>query len=338
MNIYDIANMAGVSIATVSRVINGSDKVTDKTRQKVMHVIEDVGYTPNIFAQGMIAGSIRTVGILVPSLSDLSSNNAVYNIENNLNNLGYTCILSCCGLNLNAKKIHMDMLLSRHIDALILIGSTFSENDRINEAGYIIEASKKVPVFLVNAYVHGDNIHSFVCDDFRAIFDNTIALIESGYDRPVFITDSETYSAEQKMKGFLAACNKKELDPSAFKVIHTKNGIKSVILNLKKLSFDFNAAVCADDILAVGAVQYANSVNKKIPDDISVIGYSNSQLTSVCEPELTSIDNKIERVCRDLVDMLIKTLASPSEITGNKIVIPCTLVERKTTSFRKSQI
>ena len=68
MNIYDIANMAGVSIATVSRVINGSDKVTDKTRQKVMHVIEDVGYTPNIFAQGMIAGSIRTVGILVPSL------------------------------------------------------------------------------------------------------------------------------------------------------------------------------------------------------------------------------------------------------------------------------
>ena len=71
MNIYDIAKMAGVSIATVSRVVNGSDKVSEKTKRRVMEVIEKEGYTPNVFAQGLGLNTMHTAGILVPDISDL---------------------------------------------------------------------------------------------------------------------------------------------------------------------------------------------------------------------------------------------------------------------------
>ena len=126
MNIYDIADMAGVSIATVSRVVNGSSKVSEKTRQKVLDVIEKSGYTPNVFAQGLGLNTMHTIGILVPQISDLYMANAVSYLEQRLHKLGYNCILSCSGFLANQKDAHVQMLLSKRIDALILVGSTYA--------------------------------------------------------------------------------------------------------------------------------------------------------------------------------------------------------------------
>ena len=97
LNIYDIAEIANVSIATVSRVVNGSDKVSENTRKKVLKVIEDVGYTPNVFAQGLGLNTMHTVGILVPTLADDYMSTAIDCLEKELKRYGYDCILSCTG-------------------------------------------------------------------------------------------------------------------------------------------------------------------------------------------------------------------------------------------------
>ncbi len=81
MTIYDIAKMSGVSIATVSRVLNGSDRVSEKTRKRVHAVIEEVGYTPNIFAQGLGLNTMHTIGILVPTIDDTYMANAVADLQ-----------------------------------------------------------------------------------------------------------------------------------------------------------------------------------------------------------------------------------------------------------------
>ena len=97
VNIYDIAKLAKVSIATVSRVVNGSEKVSPKTREKVMAVIEEVGYTPNVFAQGLGLNTMHTIGVLVPTIADPYMASAVAHLEKELAKYGYDCILSCSG-------------------------------------------------------------------------------------------------------------------------------------------------------------------------------------------------------------------------------------------------
>lgn len=104
MNIYDISRKAGVSIATVSRVLNGSDKVREATKQKVLAVMNETDYTPNVFARGMGLNSMRTIGIMCPDVSDAYTANSVYYAEQNLRAFGYDTLLICSGYELENKK------------------------------------------------------------------------------------------------------------------------------------------------------------------------------------------------------------------------------------------
>ena len=198
MNIYDIARMAGVSIATVSRVVNGSDKVSEKTKQRVLSVIEEAGYTPNVFAQGLGLNTMHTVGIMVPRIDDMYMAAAVSYLEQNLHRNGYECILSCSGFELERKQSHASMLLSKRIDALILVGSTYAGNGASSQqTDYIRAAAREVPVFVINGLVEGENVYASISDDRKATFAVTKSLIERGRKRILFLTDSQSYSAQQ---------------------------------------------------------------------------------------------------------------------------------------------
>ena len=109
MTIYDISKRAGVSIATVSRVLNGSANVKPKTRKKVMEVIEQCGYTPNAFARGLGLNTMNTIGILCVDSSDLYLSKAVYYIEQNLRAGGYHAVLCCTGYDLESKKASLSL-------------------------------------------------------------------------------------------------------------------------------------------------------------------------------------------------------------------------------------
>ena len=125
MTIYDISKKAGVSIATVSRVLNGSDKVRPATRKKVMDIIEKYDYTPNAFARGMGLHSVQTIGILCADSSDLFLAKAVYYLEQELQSNGYESLLCCTGYNLDIKKNYLNLILSKKVDGIILVGSNF---------------------------------------------------------------------------------------------------------------------------------------------------------------------------------------------------------------------
>lgn len=154
INIYDIAKRSGVSIATVSRVVNGSPKVSDRTKERVMSVIEEAGYTPNAFARGLGLDSMKTIGILCPDISDVYMAKAVSYLEKGLHGQGYDCILGCSGYEQKDKESYTRLLLSKRVDMLILIGSTYVGNGRNQkETDYIREAAKRVPVFLINGYM-----------------------------------------------------------------------------------------------------------------------------------------------------------------------------------------
>ena len=310
MNIYDIAKMSGVSIATVSRVLNGSDKVSEKTRRRVMEVIEKEGYTPNVFAQGLGLNTMHTVGILVPDISDLYMSSAVSFLENCLTGYGYGCILGCSGFQTESKIQHVQMLLSKKIDGLILVGSTYAGGGASpRETDYIREAAAQVPIFVINGAVQGENVFSAVCEDRAAVREVTEELIRRGRKRILFLTDSDSYSAREKMAGYEDALREAGLPVLGELKMKLRNRIhvtRDLLLQYRNLGFD--AVIATDDGMAVGAVKYAAARGLRVPEDLSIVGYNNSSLAVACEPELTSIDNRMEEVCRETVEMLMQTL------------------------------
>ena len=334
MNIYDIAKMAGVSIATVSRVVNGSDKVSEKTKQKVMNIIEESGYTPNVFAQGLGLNTMHTIGILVPDISDLYMSAAVASLEERLHKYGYDCILSCSGFHLEEKGKHVQMLLSKRIDGLVLVGSTYAgSGENSHETDYIREAATQVPVFLINGAVSGENVYCSVCDDSKATYDVTMAMIKKGKKRILFMTDSGSYSARQKMEGYERALNDAGmpvLGELKIKVKPDIHQVRDLLLQYRNLEFD--GCIATSDEMAVGALKYAAVKGIKVPEELEVAGYNNSALSRCCEPELTSIDNRVTQVCYDTIDHLCTVLNKNGEVEKNMIV-PCTLVKRCTTDF-----
>lgn len=334
MNIYDIAKQAGVSIATVSRVVNGSDKVSEKTRQKVLAVMEGADYTPNVFARGLGLDSMKIIGILCPNIADVFIANAISVLEKRLHQYGYDCILGCSGYEQKSREKHVKMLLSKRIDALILVGSTYAgrTGDK-RETDYLREAAKSTPVFLINGYVEGENIYCSFCDDFHATYDVTSGYIRRGKKRILFLCDSHSYSAKRKLAGYEAALKDAGYPIRGELKFYTENNIyhvRDMLLAHKTLEFD--SVVATDDGLAIGAIKYALAKGLSIPEDISVSGYNNSQLSVGCEPELTSVDNHLEQLCTDAIDSMLKVLGGEEGVI-QKNEVACEIVRRCTTDF-----
>ena len=160
---------------TLNEVIDGIaylDKVT-------------LGYIPlgsgNDFARGLGLGSMKTVGIICPNIDDIYMAKAVSYLERNLHAHGYDCILGCSGFKQEEKVDYVRLLLSKKIDTLILVGSTYAGNGKDeSDTDYIREAAEQVSVFMINAKVSGDNIYCTYADDFQATYEVTKAFIRRG--------------------------------------------------------------------------------------------------------------------------------------------------------------
>lgn len=316
MNIYDIAKMANVSIATVSRVVNNSPNVSAKTREKVLRVMAEVEYTPNIFARGLGCGSAKIIGILCPDVSDIYMAKAVGILENELKIHEYQTLLVCSGYSELNKKKSMELLLSKKVDAVIVIGSTYAGNgESSRKTQYIKHAANEIPVFMINSYLPYENVHCVCCDDYEAIYNVANQMICNNHKEILFLFNSESYSANQKMAGYEQALKDNDLPIDGYKKIRVRNNIhdiRDVLLARKDLKF--NAVIAVDDNLAIGALKYAKSACMKVPQEINVVGYNNSVLSIYCEPELSSVDSREEELCLQTVDNVIKLLENQESV------------------------
>ena len=333
MTIYDISEKAGVSIATVSRVLNGSNNVSEKTKRKVLDVMHQYGYTPNAFARGLGLNTMKTIGLMCADSSDLYMAKAIYFVERLLRTNGYDSILCCSGYDLDSMKKSMNLLISKKVDAIILIGSTYiSEKDEDNK--YIKDAALQVPVMMLNGSLNSPNVYGVLSDDYKAIYDATLYLIDSGVKDILYFHDSHSFSTKRTMAGFRAAMESRGLFNNDFLQYFQGShaDIPAMAKHLSRLAKQgllFDGIIAANDTLAMGAVKYARTAGLKMPEDLSVMGYDNSLLTNTCEPELTSVDNKLETLCGHLIQTLMDVLNgidSPKET-----VFATELVKRGTT-------
>ncbi len=334
MTIYDISEKAGVSIATVSRVLNGSVSVSEKTRKKVLDVISRYEYTPNAFARGLGLNTMRTIGILCADSSDLYLAKAVYYIEQKLRANGYDSILCCTGYDPLDKAAAVSLLINKKVDAIILAGSNFIyENTADNR--YVTDAAAQLPLMLLNAALDAPNVYSVVSDDFTSVNEATLQMISGGIQDIVYFYNSTSYSGKKKLAGYLAAMKEKQLLDEA-ELLQFYQGshedIPAMTEHLKRLhqeGIHFHGVIASDDTLALAAVKYAKLMGYSVPDEFCVIGYNNSVLVNCCDPELTSIDNKLETLCQHLINTLMGVLAGKE--MPKKTVFSGEIIRRGTT-------
>lgn len=334
MTIYDISEKAGVSIATVSRVLNGSRNVSEKTKKRVLDVINQYEYTPNAFARGLGLNTMKTIGIMCADSSDLYLAKAIYHIEQKLRANGYDSILCCTGYELETKIASMNLLITKKVDGIILVGSNFIyERDADNK--YIADAATQVPVMLLNADLDIPNVYSVVSDDFTSMYEATLQMISTGVKDIVYFYNSTSYSGKHKLAGYRAAMEEKKLLTGAnlLQFYHgSHEDIPAMTAQLKRLhekGLSFHGVIAADDTLALAAVKYARSMNYQIPEEFSVLGYNNSLLADCCEPEITSIDNKLETLCQHLITTLLGVLGGKE--MPKKTIFSGEIVKRGTT-------
>ncbi|MCR5215859.1 MAG: LacI family transcriptional regulator [Lachnospiraceae bacterium] len=334
MNIYDVSKKAGVSIATVSRVLNGNNNVSEKTKARVLEVIDELGYTPNVFARGLGLNTMKTIGIMCTDCSDPYLANAVYYLEQDLKRHEYDSILCCTGNNIDNKKNYLELLLSKRVDGIILIGSKFLDADFSENNAFIIDAAKNIPIMLVNSYLEGNNIYSAQCDDEAAVYTVTDALIKSGRKNIVYLYTSMSQSGRNKLSGYEKALemnripHRKEFVQMCNKDIQRA---KEYLNTLHENGYKFDAVVTSDDSLAVGALKYANEHGFKVPEELSVVGYNDSILAQATEPELTSIDSKVQSLCITTVNTLMGVFNGSDVPT--RTYITADIIKRNTTNF-----
>lgn len=303
MNIYDIAREAGVSIATVSRVLNHKASVSPATRARVEQVLAQHNYTPSAIAQGMVSKSLRTVAVLTVDIRFPHYANTAYTIEREFSRRGYDVLLCNTGGDRDTVLRYLRGVVKKQVDGIVLVGSVFNAICHGEEMRSLLQ---RAPLVLANGKLDLPNASSVLVDDRQGIGMAVEHLVGRGRRHLFYIQDKYTASAEDKRRGFVEALERAGLDPAG-RVFRTHDTLADGMEAARAIlagDLPCDAIVCGEDLTAVGALKALLRAGVAVPGQVAVTGYNNSAYAQLCEPPLTTVDNKGEQAARLCVQLL----------------------------------
>jgi LacI family transcriptional regulator len=329
MNIYDIAKEAGVSISTVSRVLNNKTNVRADTRRKVEAVLEKHNYAPSSIARGLVSKSLDTVGILTIDIRVPHYAETAYILERELYKLGYNAILCNTGGKPENGIDYITTLMQTGVRGIILIGSVF-QNKYIETS--LLNSFSNVPFIVMNSLLHADNIYSVMFNQRHGVALCLDHLAEKGHTDILYVQDAETYSGSNKAASFIKLNEERGIADAADRLFKTERGAvggREVIDRILESGRKFTAVVFGDDLTAIGGMQRLHELRYKIPDDVAIIGWNNTKSSTLCVPYLTTVDNQNEMIGVISVKLLENVLAG-GKVSRN-ISIDSSLIVRDST-------
>lgn len=325
MNIYDIAREAGVSIATISRVINGKSVVSAKTREKVEAVLKKYNYTPDPTARSLVVKSTKSVSILVDDVSDPFYGSVCRAVERELSRISYTSILCNTGSTVKGIADGIKSALAHRADAIVIAGMTRESHNDISAA------AKSVPVVLVNDFLDAPNVYSVICDEVYGMMLAVSHLVSRGKQDIIYVQDcdSNLYAARRLDEGFTAgmAMNDLSSDDRTFITERGFDGGYALAETLIREGRQFNAVICGDDTTAAGFMKYLTQNYFDVPEDKAVVGFRNTPCAQCSNPQLTSVDCRGDQVGAGAVKQLSAIFEGKQP--KNKLVVLPRLVVRE---------
>lgn len=292
MTIYDIAKEAGVSISTVSRVLNHKPGIKPATREKVQQVLDKYNYQPSPVAKGLADKNSQTVALITEDIRDTHFSSTVYTVEQELKKRGYSCYLINTGKTQEERLACLEVAMHKQVEGVILIGSTYEE--KYMQRG-ISRFLSEIPVVMANGYLPLPNVCGIICDGKLGIADAVTHLVENGHRRIAYIGGVHTASARAKRLGYEDEMQRRGLEPLIIDSCGNGEMSGGEIYTRQCLETysDLTAIVYERDLMAIGGYHVLEDLGLSIPGDLSVIGFDNSEYARVLRPELTSVDDKI---------------------------------------------
>jgi len=326
--IYEVSDLAGVSLATVSRVMNKNTRVSEKTTKKVLDAMAQLGYKPNSIAQSLASNRTNSVGILVSELHGPFFAQMMAGIESELRAAGKHVIITTGHSEDDKEKDGIEFLISRKCDALILHVEAVSDE-------YLIELSQgKTPVYLINRYVKPLKDNCISLDNELGGYLASKSILEQGHKKIAYIAGPQFKAdARNRLKGHKKALTEHNIEfnnelfyEGDFNEVGGTQGLKQLI----NKNIPFTALVCANDEMASGAMKYAREHGYNLPNDLSVIGFDNVIFANYLYPTLTTIDNPVENMGQMAAKMVLKDIYQYKNLEVNRVFEP-TLINRDST-------
>lgn len=327
--IYDIAEKAGVSIATVSRVINNSPGVKEETRERVMHVIKQMNYSPNVMAAALTNKKTYTLGLLIPDIANPFFAELARGVEDRANYYGYNVII-CNTDNKPHKEIeYLRLLMRKRTDGLVFAAAEAGHSSitRLTRKGF--------PLVLLARELEGADLDTVLVDNVEAGYLATKHLVELGHHQIGIATETVNIKASQdRHHGYLMALSEEGILPVNEYQIFNVGSIRAGQEAAKKLLNLPNpptAVVAFNDLVAIGIMEGAREMGLKIPRDISVVGFDDTIIASITNPPLTTIAQPIYQMGSCAVDRLVGLIKGES-VGSKRTVLETRLVVRRSTS------
>ncbi|WP_127849822.1 catabolite control protein A [Lacticaseibacillus hulanensis] len=327
ITIYDVAREANVSMATVSRVVNGNPNVKPATRKKVLEVIDRLDYRPNAVARGLASKKTTTVGVIIPDVTNMFFSSLARGIDDVATMYKYNIILANSDEN-NKKEVQVvNNLLAKQVDGLIYMGHNIGDNIRSEFA------RSKTPIVLAGSVDPENQLGSVNIDYVAAVEGATKQLIESGNERIALVTGplADAINAQYRLKGYKKALDDAGIAYDESLVFETEYSYQAglaVFSELQKVGA--TAAIMADDEVAIGVLNAAKDSGVAVPEDFEVIASNNTKLTEMSRPRMTSIDQPLYDIGAVAMRLLTKMM-NKEDIDEKTIRLGFDLTERDST-------
>lgn len=337
VSIKDVANLAGVSVSTVSRVLNNGSYVSSEKRQRIMSAVEELNFRPNYFAKALKAGVSKIIALVVPNI-----NNPVYayitqGVESVAREKGYNVILCNTDENIDVEREYIDLLKDRNVDGFIF-ATTRSDIHHIDDL-----ISANIPTVDVMRYSMG--VNAVTVDNFKIGYDATTYLAKRGHKKIfIFTGNKRVVSFKLRTDGYRQALADSGL---AFDEGYELSSDMEDTGSLCRCVMDAieqhgvpDAIFCVNWLRAIGVYGAAKKLGLRIPEDISVFGVDDLEFTEFLNPPLTTISQPFYEMGEKAAETLIGEIAKRGNTvemrTFMQIIMPTKIIERESVAAKKS--
>ncbi|MFC5650613.1 LacI family DNA-binding transcriptional regulator [Paenibacillus solisilvae] len=326
--IYDVAKEAGVSIATVSNAINGKGKLSNKKRDEIFKVMERLQYKPSVIASALMGKKTYTIGLLIPDVSNPFFSEIARSVEDLAHSEGYSVIVCSTDNKDDRVEKYIRLLEQKSVDG-ILIGTGVENADILRQL-----TEKSLSIVMIAREAVSLKVHSVLTDNFKGGALAAEHLLSKGHRRIAVLSENfKVTSSFERVRGFRFALFEAGIALDEADIISCDSSIrdgKRAAAALIRRENSPSAIFCCNDLLAIGALQAAKETGVRVPEQLSIIGFDDTILSTVTNPALTTIAQPMDQMVKLAFDLLIRSLENTDEIK-QRIVMQPELIVREST-------
>lgn len=330
--IYQVSELAKVSLATVSRVMNGNARVSDKTRERVISAMKELDYRPNSIAQSLASNRSNCIGLLVSEIHGPFFGQMMSGVETELRAAGKHVIITTGHSEEDKEKDGIEFLISRNCDAIILHVEAVTDE-------YLLELSQgKTPIYLISRHVEDLADKCISLNNEIGGYLATKTLIDMGHEKIAYLAGPQYKAdASARLAGHKRALTESNIPvdtaliyEAEFKEPGGTEGLRHFI----KEKLDFTALVCGNDEMASGAMTYAREHDLSMPRDLSVIGFDNVVFAPHLYPKLTTIDNPVNEMGSMAAKLVLKEVYDFPDVNIQRLFVPSVILRDSATAIK----